>query len=157
MGQVRNTYSLPGRMPRSRYTPTLSDHCRLRNRDERLSPRVTCRAWTSFYPRLLANGSCWDEVVPAIERAGHRAHAMTLPGLDSEHADPRQSGCAIADVDARPERVARVRSGGGCEVGEPTMTPVPPEVVAHSLADASPCVVTVNAHLLRLKPAAPPV
>jgi len=95
--------------------------------------------------------------VPAIERAGHRAHAMTLPGLDSEHADPRQSGCAIADVDARPERVARVRSGGGCEVGEPTMTPVPPEVVAHSLADASPCVVTVNAHLLRLKPAAPPV
>src|SRR6476661_5825352 len=156
MGQVRNTYSLPGRMPRSRYTPTLSDHCRLRNRDERLSPRVTCRAWTSFYPRLLAQRLMLGRG-RAGHRTGHRAHAMTLPGLDSEHADPRQSGCAIADVDARPERVARVRSGGGCEVGEPTMTPVPPEVVAHSLADASPCVVTVNAHLLRLKPAAPPV
>ena len=38
-------------------------------------------------PGLWLDGSSWDEIVPAIERAGHRAHAVTLPGMDSVDAD----------------------------------------------------------------------
>ena len=89
-------------------------------------------------PGLWLDGSSWDEVVPVLEQAGHRAHALTLPGMDSNDADRSEitlrdhvdavvevidrldpaevvlvghsAGGAIAHaaVDARPERVARV-------------------------------------------------
>ncbi|HEX2373855.1 MAG TPA: alpha/beta fold hydrolase [Actinomycetota bacterium] len=38
-------------------------------------------------PGLWLDGSSWDEVVPALERAGHRARALTLPGMESKDAD----------------------------------------------------------------------
>jgi pimeloyl-ACP methyl ester carboxylesterase len=87
-------------------------------------------------PGLWLDGSSWDQVVPVLERAGHRAHALTLPGLESPDADRSKitlrdhvdavvavidsldgdvvlaghsGGGAIAHaaVDARPDRVAR--------------------------------------------------
>lgn len=33
------------------------------------------------------DGSSWDEVVPVLEQAGHRTHALTLPGMESHDAD----------------------------------------------------------------------
>jgi pimeloyl-ACP methyl ester carboxylesterase len=85
-------------------------------------------------PGLWLDGSSWDEVVPVLEKAGHRAHALTLPGMQSKDAD--RSGITLRDhVDA----VVRVidsldpadgnvvlagHSGGG--------------LIAHAVADARP-------------------
>jgi pimeloyl-ACP methyl ester carboxylesterase len=50
-------------------------------------------------PGLWLDGSSWDEVVPALEQAGHRTHALTLPGMESKDAD--RSGITLRDhVDA---------------------------------------------------------
>ncbi len=38
-------------------------------------------------PGLWLDGSSWEKVVPALERAGHRAHPITLPGMGSRDAD----------------------------------------------------------------------
>ena len=36
---------------------------------------------------MWLDGSSWDEVAPALEQAGHRTHALTLPGMESQDAD----------------------------------------------------------------------
>ncbi|WP_035858859.1 alpha/beta fold hydrolase [Cryptosporangium arvum] len=88
-------------------------------------------------PGLWLDGSSWNAVVPGLEAAGHRAHPLTLPGLESPDADrasvslrdhvdavvarideldgpvvlvAHSAGGAVAHaaVDARPHRVARV-------------------------------------------------
>ncbi len=38
-------------------------------------------------PGLWLDGSSWDEVVPVLEQAGHRTHALTLPGMERKDAD----------------------------------------------------------------------
>jgi pimeloyl-ACP methyl ester carboxylesterase len=38
-------------------------------------------------PGLWLDGSSWDEVVPTLDQAGHRTHALTLPGMESKDAD----------------------------------------------------------------------
>ena len=38
-------------------------------------------------PGLWLDGLSWEDVVPVLERAGHRAHALTLPGMESKGAD----------------------------------------------------------------------
>jgi pimeloyl-ACP methyl ester carboxylesterase len=38
-------------------------------------------------PGLWLDGSSWDQVVPTLEQAGHRTHALTLPGMESKAAD----------------------------------------------------------------------
>ncbi len=76
------------------------------------APRITSAlpglsvAWPSLgamdiilIPGFWLDGSSWDEVVPALERAGHRTHALTLPGMESRNAD--RSGITLRDhVDA---------------------------------------------------------
>jgi pimeloyl-ACP methyl ester carboxylesterase len=88
-------------------------------------------------PGFWLDGSSWSEVAPALEQAGHRVRALTLPGLESADADRGgirlrdhvaavvaavddaggsvvlvgHSGggtIAYAAADARPDRVARV-------------------------------------------------
>ncbi|MDQ3734357.1 MAG: alpha/beta hydrolase, partial [Actinomycetota bacterium] len=50
-------------------------------------------------PGLWLDGSSWSEVAPALEQAGHRVRALTLPGLESVNAD--RSGIRLKDhVDA---------------------------------------------------------
>jgi pimeloyl-ACP methyl ester carboxylesterase len=38
-------------------------------------------------PGLWLDGSSWGKVVPTLEQAGHRTHALTLPGMESKDAD----------------------------------------------------------------------
>jgi pimeloyl-ACP methyl ester carboxylesterase len=93
-------------------------------------------------PGLWLDGSSWDEVVPPLEKAGHRPLPLTLPGLDArdrdrstitlqdhvdavtaaiDAADGRTvvvghslgAGVASAAVDARVDRVARAIYVGG--------------------------------------------
>ncbi len=93
-------------------------------------------------PGLWLDASSWDEVVPHLEDAGHRARALTLPGMESRDADRSAvtradcvdaivsaidstdgpvvvvghsmgAGLAYAAVDARPDRVAHAIYIGG--------------------------------------------
>jgi len=38
-------------------------------------------------PGLWLTARSWDAIVPALEEAGHRPHALTLPGMESLDAD----------------------------------------------------------------------
>src|ERR1700733_1636808 len=50
-------------------------------------------------PGFWLDASSWDEVVPALEQAGHRTHPLTLPGMESRDAD--RSGITLRDhIDA---------------------------------------------------------
>ncbi len=85
-------------------------------------------------PGFWLDGSSWDEVVPALEKAGHRTHALTLPGMESRDAD--RSGITLRDhvdavvavIDSLDPAAGQVvlvgHSGGGA--------------VAHAAADARP-------------------
>lgn len=46
-------------------------------------------------PGLWLDGSSWDKVVPPLEKARHRAHPLTLPGMASRAAD--RAGVGTAD------------------------------------------------------------
>ena len=88
-------------------------------------------------PGLWLDASSWDEVIPALEKAGHRALPLTLPGLGAPASETADIGiaewvdAAVAALDgldgpavvvghsgggnvawgvadARPERVSRV-------------------------------------------------
>jgi pimeloyl-ACP methyl ester carboxylesterase len=74
-------------------------------------------------PGLWLDGSSWDGVVPALEQAGHRTHPLTLPGMESQHAE-RSSitlrdhvNAVVAVIDsmdsANGEVVLVGHSGGG--------------------------------------------
>lgn len=80
-------------------------------------------------PGFWLDASSWDDVVPVIEAAGHTAHALTLPGLESSAADRRgirlsdHVEAVVAAIDAVEGPVAVVgHSGGGA--------------IAYSAADA---------------------
>jgi pimeloyl-ACP methyl ester carboxylesterase len=85
-------------------------------------------------PGFWLDASSWDDIVPALEQAGHRPHALTLPGMESGDAD--RSGITLRDhVDAVVEVIDSIdpadgkvvlvgHSGGGA--------------VAHAAADARP-------------------
>lgn len=83
-------------------------------------------------PGLWLDASSWDAVVPVLERAGRRAHPVTLPGTESSDAD--RSGITLADhVDAvvaaidalDPEPVVLVGHSAGAGI-------------AHAAVDARP-------------------
>src|ERR671931_631821 len=40
-------------------------------------------------PGFWLDASSWGEIPAVLERAGHRVHALTLPGLESRDADRR--------------------------------------------------------------------
>lgn len=41
-------------------------------------------------PGMWLDGSSWDDVVPVLDRAGHRTRALTLPGMQAKDADRSQ-------------------------------------------------------------------
>ncbi|WP_337004978.1 MULTISPECIES: alpha/beta fold hydrolase [unclassified Microbacterium] len=71
-------------------------------------------------PGLWLDASSWEDVIPALERAGHRVHPLTMPGLDAPASESADIGiadwvdAAVAAVDALPGEVVVVgHSGGG--------------------------------------------
>ena len=85
-------------------------------------------------PGFWLDGSSWDEVVPALREAGHRPHAVTLPGMESKDADRSKITLrdhvdavvgVIDSLDPASGKVVLVgHSGGGA--------------VAHAAVDARP-------------------
>jgi pimeloyl-ACP methyl ester carboxylesterase len=85
-------------------------------------------------PGFWLDGSSWDEVVPALQQAGHRTHPLTLPGMESKDADRSQITLrdhvdAVVEVidsfDPASGQVVLVgHSGGGA--------------IAHAAVDARP-------------------
>jgi pimeloyl-ACP methyl ester carboxylesterase len=85
-------------------------------------------------PGLWLDGSSWDEVVPVLEQAGHRAHPLTLPGMQSKDADRSEItlrdhvDAVVGVVDSLDPAGGKVvlagHSGGG--------------LIAHAAADARP-------------------
>jgi pimeloyl-ACP methyl ester carboxylesterase len=75
-------------------------------------------------PGLWLDGATWDRVIPVLEQAGHTAHPLTLPGLESRDAD--RSAVTLQDhVDAVVAAVDAVPEGEGKVL-----------VVGHSLGSA---------------------
>ncbi|TLM81299.1 alpha/beta hydrolase [Pseudarthrobacter sp. NamE2] len=71
-------------------------------------------------PGFWLDASSWEEVVPALEAAGHRAHPLTLPGLESVETSRAGIGlrthinAVVAEVDALDGKPVLVgHSGGG--------------------------------------------
>lgn len=65
-------------------------------------------------PGLWLDDSSWDRVTPVLEQAGHVAHPLTLPGLESKDADRSQItlqdhlDAVLAAVDAVPADEGKV-------------------------------------------------
>src|SRR5204863_2509191 len=79
------------------------------------------------------DGSSWDDVVPTLQQAGHRTHALTLPGMGSKDADRSEITLRdhvdavvelIDSLDPADEVVLVGHSGGGA--------------IAHAAVDARP-------------------
>lgn len=71
-------------------------------------------------PGLWLDASSWGEVSPALEAAGHRTHALTMPGVGATGAESAGIGIAdwvaatVAALDGLDGPVALVgHSGGG--------------------------------------------
>jgi len=82
-------------------------------------------------PGFWLDGSSWEEVAEPLRAAGHRVHALTLPGLESPTADRGSIhlrdhvDAVVAVVDSLPGPVVLVgHSGGGA--------------IAHAVVDARP-------------------
>jgi pimeloyl-ACP methyl ester carboxylesterase len=85
-------------------------------------------------PGFWLDGSSWDEVIPALEQAGHRTHALTLPGMESRDADRSEItlrdhvDAVIGVIDSFDPAYGQVvlvgHSGGGA--------------IAHAAVDARP-------------------
>ncbi len=85
-------------------------------------------------PGFWLDASSWDDIVPALEGAGHRAHPLTLPGMESPDADRASVtlrdhiDAVVAVIDALGPAGGKVilvgHSGGGA--------------VAHAAVDARP-------------------
>jgi len=71
-------------------------------------------------PGLWLDASSWEHVIPAIERAGHTAHPLTLPGVGAPSSESAEVGigdwvdAVVAAIDATSGPVVLVgHSGGG--------------------------------------------
>jgi pimeloyl-ACP methyl ester carboxylesterase len=85
-------------------------------------------------PGLWLDGSSWDQVTPVLEQAGHRTHALTLPGMESVDAD--RSKITLRDhVDAVVETIDSLTSENGKVV---LVGHSGGGGIAHAAADARP-------------------
>jgi pimeloyl-ACP methyl ester carboxylesterase len=95
-------------------------------------------------PGFWLDASSWSEVTPALEAAGHRLHAVTLPGLES--VDAPRIGIGLDDhvgevlrlVDGIHDPVVLVGHSGGGTVAQAVSDRRPGRVARVVYVDAAP-------------------
>lgn len=93
---------------------------------------------------LWLDGSSWGEVVPVLRDAGHRTHALTLPGMESRTAD--RSGITLRDhvdavvevIDSLDGKVLLVGHSGGGAIAHAAVDRRPDRVARVVYVDAWP-------------------
>jgi pimeloyl-ACP methyl ester carboxylesterase len=98
-------------------------------------------------PGLWLDSSSWDEVVPALEQAGHRTHPLTLPGMESKDADRSKitlrdhvdAVVAVIDsFDAADGQVVLVGHSGGGAIAHAAVDARPDRVARVVYVDSAP-------------------
>jgi pimeloyl-ACP methyl ester carboxylesterase len=98
-------------------------------------------------PGLWLDGSSWDGVVPALQQAGHRTHALTLPGMESKDADRSKitlrdhvdAVVAVIDsLDPAGGKVVLVGHSGGGAIAHAAVDERPDRVARVVYVDAMP-------------------
>jgi pimeloyl-ACP methyl ester carboxylesterase len=98
-------------------------------------------------PGLWLDGSSWDAVVPPLQEAGHRTHALTLPGMESREAD--RTGITLRDsvdavvavidsLDPAGGQVVLVGHSGGGAIAHAAVDARPDRVARVVYVDAGP-------------------
>lgn len=95
-------------------------------------------------PGFWLTASSWDPVVPALEAAGHRVRALTLPGKGPDGTDPRTVGLAdhvaavVAEIDRSEGPVVLVGHSGGGAIAHAAVDARPDRVARVVYVDALP-------------------
>lgn len=95
-------------------------------------------------PGLWLDGSSWNAVTPPLEQAGHRVHALTLPGKEAKDADRSGIGlrdhvdAVVARIDAAAGPVVLVGHSGGGLIAQLACDARPDEVARVVYVDAAP-------------------
>jgi pimeloyl-ACP methyl ester carboxylesterase len=98
-------------------------------------------------PGFWLDGSSWDEVIPALQQAGHRTHALTLPGMESRAADRSEITLrdhidavvgVIDSLDPAVGQVVLVGHSGGGSIGHAVVDARPSRVARMIYVDSGP-------------------
>jgi pimeloyl-ACP methyl ester carboxylesterase len=98
-------------------------------------------------PGLWLDGSSWDKVMPSLREAGHRTHALTLPGMESKDADRSKISLrdhvdavvtVIDSLDPGDGQVALVGHSGGGAIAHAAVDARPDRVVRVVYVDSVP-------------------
>lgn len=98
-------------------------------------------------PGFWLGADSWGPVIPALESAGHRVHALTLPGLETQDADRAgitlddHIGAVVAALEAIPDPsgpVALVGHSGGGPIAYAAAALVPGPVDRFVFVDTFP-------------------
>jgi pimeloyl-ACP methyl ester carboxylesterase len=95
-------------------------------------------------PGLWLDASSWGDVVPALEAAGHRTHALTMPGVGATGAASSGIGmadwvaAAVAELDRLDGAVALVGHSGGGNVAYGALDARPDRVARIVFLDTFP-------------------
>lgn len=95
-------------------------------------------------PGLWLDASSWDDVLPTLERAGHRVHPLTMPGLGAPASESADIGiadwveAAVAALDALPGTAVVVGHSGGGNVAWGVADARPDRVARVIFVDTAP-------------------
>jgi pimeloyl-ACP methyl ester carboxylesterase len=95
-------------------------------------------------PGLWLDASTWEAMVPDIERAGHIAHPLTMPGVGAAASESSDVGIAdwvaatVAEIDRLPGRVVVVGHSGGGNVAYGAVDARPERVARVIFVDTFP-------------------